>query len=43
MIAYDDEDDKIKHYRVDKMRDIELVEESRNELQICTGIFRTYV
>ncbi len=34
MIAYDDEDDKIKHYRVDKMRDIELVEESRkgNEL-----------
>ena len=29
LIAYDDEDDKIKHYRADKMRDIELVEESR--------------
>jgi predicted DNA-binding transcriptional regulator YafY len=34
LIAYDDESDKIKHYRVDKMASIKVTEEPRNGQQI---------
>lgn len=37
MVGYDDEADKIKHYRVDKMVDIEVMEKARSKASRISG------